>query len=117
MNQPAILIVDDREENLLALERILARVDALVVKAQNGNDALKACLRHEFALALLDVNMPDMNGYELAELMRGGKSHSAVPIIFLTAAYTHEEHIFKGYSAGAVDYMVKPISSGILLNK
>lgn len=115
--QAAILIVDDREENLLALERILAQTDATIVRAQNGNDALKACLNHDFALALLDVNMPDMNGYELAELMRGGMDHSATPIIFLTAAYSREEQIFKGYSSGAVDYMVKPISSGILLNK
>ena len=113
----AILIVDDREENLLALERILAHTDVMIVKAQNGNDALKACINHDFALALLDVNMPDMNGYELAGLMRGEKSHSATPIIFLTAAYTHDEQIFKGYSAGAVDYMVKPINNEILLNK
>lgn len=117
MDKPAILIVDDREENLIALERILSRTEAVLIKALNGNDALKACLNHEFALALLDVNMPEMNGYELAELMRGGKQHSAIPIIFLTAAYIHEQQIFKGYSSGAVDYLVKPLHSEILLNK
>jgi len=115
--RPAILIVDDREENLLALDRLLAQTDAVVVKAQNGNDALKACLNHDFALAILDVNMPEMNGYELAELMRGEKSHSAIPIIFVTAAYRQDEQIFKGYSAGAVDYLIKPLRTEILLNK
>lgn len=114
---PAILIVDDREENLLVLERLLKQTGAVVVKAQNGNDALKACLNHEFALALLDVNMPEMNGYELAALMRGERNHSTVPIIFVSAAYQQEEQIFQGYSAGAVDYLVKPLREDILLNK
>ena len=117
MARPAILIVDDREENLLALERLLDQTKAVVVRARNGNEALKACLNHEFALALLDVNMPEMNGYELAELMRGERSHSAVPIIFVTAAHRQEEQIFKGYSAGAVDYLVKPLQAEILLSK
>jgi len=115
--RPAILIVDDREENLLALERLLDQTEAVVVKATNGNDALKACLNHEFALALLDVNMPEMDGFELAALMRGERNHSTVPIIFVTAAYRQEEQIFKGYSAGAVDYLVKPLRAEILLNK
>jgi len=117
MERPAILIVDDREENLLALERILERTGAVTVKAHSGNDALKACLNREFALALLDVNMPEMNGYELAELMRGEKCLSTIPIIFLTAAYTQQHQVFKGYSCGAVDYMVKPLQPEILLNK
>jgi signal transduction histidine kinase len=117
MERPAILIVDDREENLLALERILERTGAVTVKAHSGNDALKACLNQEFALALLDVNMPEMNGYELAELMRGEKCLSNIPIIFLTAAYTQQHQVFQGYSCGAVDYMVKPLQPEILLNK
>ena len=117
MARPAILIVDNRGENLLALERLLAPTEAVVVKAQNGNDALKACLNHDFALAILDVNMPEMDGYELAELMRGEKSHSAIPIIFVTAAYRQDEQIFKGYSAGGVDYLIKPLWTEILLNK
>jgi len=117
MEKPAILIVDDREENLLALERILERTGAVTVKAHSGNEALKACLNREFALALLDVNMPEMNGYELAELMRGEKCLSTIPIIFLTAAYTLQHQVFKGYSCGAVDYMVKPLQPEILLNK
>jgi signal transduction histidine kinase len=117
VERPAILIVDDREENLLALERILERTGTLIVKAHSGNDALKSCLNGEFALALLDVNMPEMNGYELAELMRGEKCLSTIPIIFLTAAYTQQQQVFKGYSCGAVDYMVKPLQPEILLNK
>ena len=117
MVTPAILLVDDREENLVALERILGRTEASIIKVFNGNDALKACLNHDFALALLDVNMPDMNGYELAELMRGEKCLSTIPIIFLTAAYTQQNEIFMGYSCGAVDYMVKPLQPEILLNK
>ncbi|MFA7382585.1 MAG: response regulator [Desulfurivibrionaceae bacterium] len=117
MAKPAILIVDDREENLLALDRLLAQTGGVVVKAKNGNDALKTCLNHDFALAILDVNMPEMNGYELAELMRGERIHSTVPIIFVTAAYHKEEHIFQGYSAGGVDYLVKPLQAEILLNK
>jgi signal transduction histidine kinase len=117
MRKPAILIVDDREDNLLALERILAGVDADIIRARSGNDALRACLNREFALALLDVNMPEMDGYELASLMRGEKRVSTIPIIFLTAAYSQEQQIFQGYSAGAVDYLVKPIHPEILLNK
>jgi signal transduction histidine kinase len=117
MERPAILIVDDREDNLLALERILERTGAVVVKARSGDAALKACLNGAFALALLDVNMPDMNGFELAGLMRGEKCLSTIPIIFLTAAYTRQHQIFKGYSCGAVDYMIKPLQPEILLNK
>ncbi|WP_027716583.1 response regulator [Desulfuromonas sp. TF] len=117
MDRPAILIVDDREENLIALERILERTDAVIVKAHSGNEALKACLNHDFALALLDVNMPEMSGYELAELMRGEKCLSTIPIIFLTAANTQQHQIFNGYSCGAVDYLIKPLQPEILLNK
>jgi|GEM_PF-1600378 len=117
MDKPAILMVDDQKGNLLALERILQRTGAVTVKAHSGNDALKACLNQEFALALLDVNMPEMNGFELAELMRGEQCLSRVPIIFLTADYTQQHQIFQGYSCGAVDYMVKPLQPEILLNK
>ena len=117
LDKPKILLVDDRVENLLALERMLAYTDAVLVKATNGNDALKLCLNSDYALALLDVNMPEMNGYELAELMRGEQCLSHVPIIFLTAAYTEQHQIFKGYSCGGVDYLVKPLQQEILLNK
>jgi signal transduction histidine kinase len=117
MHKPAILIVDDREENLLALECILTGVDADIIRAKSGNEALRACLNQEFALALLDVNMPEMDGYELAALMRGEKRVSSIPIIFLTAAYDREQQIFQGYSSGAVDYLIKPVHPEILLNK
>ena len=117
MCKAAILIVDDREENLFALERMLSGIDADIIRANSGNDALRACLNQEFALALLDVNMPEMDGYELAALMRGEKRVSSIPIIFLTAADSKEQQIFQGYSSGAVDYLIKPVHPEILLNK
>ncbi|MES2879976.1 MAG: EAL domain-containing protein [Pseudomonadota bacterium] len=112
-----ILIVDDRKENLFVLRGILATLDAEVVEASNGNDALAATLHHDFALAFLDVHMPEMDGYELAALMRGAPRTRCLPIVFLTAAYGEKEQVFKGYEAGAVDYMVKPYDPQVLLSK
>ncbi|MBC8440415.1 MAG: response regulator [Deltaproteobacteria bacterium] len=116
-NQQNILIVDDKEQNLFALERILQRVDAQIIRATCGNDALTASLNHEFALAILDVQMPGMDGYELAELFRSDEKTRHLPIIFLTAVYSDEYHVFKGYEAGAVDFLTKPFQSEILLAK
>ncbi len=115
--QQRILIVDDRPENLLALERTLDEVDAATVRATSGEQALAATLEHEFALAILDVQMPGMDGFELAELLRGDPKTQRIPLIFLTAAYSAEDHIFKGYESGAVDYIVKPYSPAILVSK
>jgi diguanylate cyclase (GGDEF)-like protein/PAS domain S-box-containing protein len=112
-----ILIVDDRKENLLALRGVLAELDAQVVESLSGNDALVETLRHDFALALLDVRMPEMDGYELAALMRGAPRTRRLPIIFLTAEYGEKEQVFKGYEAGAVDYMIKPYDPEVLLSK
>jgi signal transduction histidine kinase len=112
-----ILIVDDRRENLLALEKTLADVDADVVKAGSGNQALAACLNHEFALAILDVQMPGMDGYELAGLLRGDERTRDLPIIFLTAERTDDLYMFKGYESGAVDYIIKPYSPPVFLSK
>ncbi len=112
-----ILIVDDRPENLLACEKILSEVDAEIIKAADGNEALKATLHHDFALAILDVQMPKMDGYELAELMRHDEKTRQIPIIFLSAVYTDEPHIFKGYESGAVDFITKPFNPRIFLNK
>ena len=112
-----ILIVDDKEPNLLALENVLQDTGAEIVGATNGNDALKLTLYHDFALAILDVQMPGMNGYELAELLRGEEKTASVPIMFLSAAYSDEEHVFKGYEAGAVDFVTKPYNPRHLLSK
>ncbi len=115
--RPSILIVDDRPENLRALRQVLSDLDVDVVEADNGNDALKATLYHDFALAILDVVMPGMDGYELASLLRGDARTRRLPLIFMSAAYGAEEQVFKGYESGAVDYLVKPFDPRILLSK
>ncbi len=112
-----ILIVDDKEANLFSLEQILKETDAQIIRAQNGNDALAASLNHDFALALLDVQMPGMDGYELAEWLRSEKKNKDLPIIFVSAVYSSDYHVFKGYDAGAVDFMVKPYKPELLLGK
>ena len=112
-----ILIVDDRPENLFALEQVLNTLNVEVIKAETGNDALIASLNHDFALAIVDVQMPEMDGYELAELLRGQVQTRNLPIIFLSAVYHEEHYIFKGYDAGAVDFIIKPYHPRILLGK
>lgn len=112
-----ILIVDDRPENLFALEKVLSQTGAGIVEASSGNDALLETLHHRFAMAILDVQMPGMDGYELAELLRGNEATRELPIIFLTAAYSDEQHVFKGYEAGGVDFITKPYNSKLLLSK
>lgn len=109
-----ILIVDDLEANLFALERSLGDIGAVLVRATSGSEALRATLENDFALAVLDVQMPGMDGYELAELLRGDPKTSDLPIIFLTANLAEEAAIFKGYEAGAVDYIIKPYNPKIL---
>jgi len=112
-----ILIVDDKAENLFALEKVLGKVDADIIKATGGNEALIASLNHEFALAILDVQMPLMDGYELAEYLREDEKTRNLPIVFLTAVYSDEHHVFKGYEAGAVDFVTKPYRPEFLLAK
>lgn len=112
-----ILVVDDRIENLFAMEKILLKLDCEVYKARSGNEALSHTLRHDFALILLDVNMPEMDGFELAELLRGNEQTSQVPIIFVTAINKEDKSVFKGYVSGAVDYLLKPVDTDILLSK
>ena len=112
-----ILIVDDKRENLVALRSVLDGFDVEFVEADNGNDALAASLHHDFALAILDVQMPDMDGFELASLLRGEPRTRGLPIIFMTAAYGEAAQIFKGYEAGAVDYIVKPYEAMVLISK
>jgi signal transduction histidine kinase len=109
--------VDDKESNLLALGNVLNSVPAEIIKAADGDDALRACLNHDFALAILDVQMPGMDGYELATLLRGDPRTKTVPIIFLSAVYSEDPYVFKGYSSGAVDFITKPFNPAILLSK
>ncbi|WP_339133913.1 MAG: diguanylate cyclase [Candidatus Electrothrix sp. GW3-4] len=112
-----ILIVDDKINNLIALEETFSGVGATFIKATSGNDALREALTHDFALAILDVQMPEMDGYELAQLIRNRKQTSKLPIIFLSAIYSDDFHIFKGYDSGAVDFITKPFSPEILAGK
>ena len=117
MTKAKILIVDDRPENLFVLESLLDNADCAIVKATSGNEALSLMLDHEIALVLLDVQMPEMDGFEVAELMRGSEKTRFIPIIFVTAISKEQKCIFKGYEAGAVDYLFKPIEPIILQSK
>ncbi|AOW77837.1 hypothetical protein A3Q34_13865 [Colwellia sp. PAMC 20917] len=112
-----ILIVDDRKENLIALRQVLGDIDTEIIAVTNGNDALAATLEHRFSLAILDIMMPGMDGYELATYLRGDEKTKLTPIIFVSAAHTDEHDVFKGYEVGGIDYIVKPIVPEILLGK
>jgi signal transduction histidine kinase len=107
--QANLLIVDDLPENLLALEALIKREDRTVFKALSADEALSLLLQHEFALAILDVQMPGMNGFELAELMRGTERTKNIPIVFVSAAGRELNYAFKGYESGAVDFLHKPL--------
>jgi two-component system, sensor histidine kinase and response regulator len=111
------LLVDDLEENLLALSALLQRDDVDILTARSGREALELLLVHDVALAFLDVQMPEMDGFELAELMRGAERTRRVPIIFVTAGARDQYRLFKGYESGAVDFLFKPIEPNILRNK
>jgi signal transduction histidine kinase len=112
-----ILLVDDHEENLLALEAILQDPGYDLVRADSGRAALKEVLKRDFALILMDVAMPDLDGYETAELIRGRARSRRTPIIFLTANNRSDSHVFRGYSVGAVDYLFKPFTPEVLRSK
>ena len=113
----AILCVDDRHENLLALEAILEELHVRIVSAGSGEEALKRLLDDEFAVILLDVQMPGMSGFETAELIKSRERTRHLPIIFLTAISTEPQYIYKGYAAGAVDYLAKPFHPEVLRAK
>jgi len=112
-----ILIVDDRPENLQALKAILSAPDRNLVMASSGRQALAELLKYEFALILLDVMMPEIDGFELARLIKSREKTKAIPIVFLTAIATDVRHIFQGYSVGAVDYIAKPLDPQIVIAK
>ncbi|MEE4241163.1 MAG: diguanylate cyclase [Desulfopila sp.] len=117
MSTAKILIVDDRPENLFVLESLIDAPDVELIRAASGNEALAKVLDHDFALVLLDVQMPGMDGYEVAELMRGNRITRNIPIIFVTAKHKEQASIFKGYDSGAVDYLFKPLEPVILKGK
>jgi response regulator RpfG family c-di-GMP phosphodiesterase len=112
-----ILLVDDREENLIALEAILGSLEQELVRARSGEDALKALLMHEYAVILLDVVMPGMDGFEVARDIKRRKKTRDVPIIFLTAVNSDPDYAFRGYAAGAVDFIAKPFDPWVLRAK
>src|SRR3984957_17252553 len=111
------LLVDDLEDNLLSLEALLRRDGLILLKARSGDEALELLLQHDVALAPVDVQMPGLDGFELAELMRGNERTRRVPIIFVTAGNVNAQRRFRGYEAGAVDFIHKPIESDILRSK
>ena len=112
-----VLLVDDLDENLMALEALLRREGLEILQAPSGREALELLLTHDVALALVDVQMPEMDGFELAELMRGSERTRSVPIIFVTAGSRDLQRIFRGYDAGGVDFLFKPVESRVLRNK
>jgi signal transduction histidine kinase len=111
------LLVDDLEENLLALSALLQAEDVQLLKARSAAEALELLLLHDFALAFLDVQMPETDGFQLAELMRGSERTRHVPIIFVTAGSQDQQRLFKGYDSGGVDFLYKPLDPRIVKNK
>src|SRR5712691_4464156 len=112
-----ILIVDDKPQNLLALEGILDPLEQNLLYAHSGEDALRQLLHHEVAVILLDVQMPELDGFETAALIKQRERTKHIPIIFVTAISKDEEQVFRGYSAGAVDYVFKPFNPDVLRSK
>ncbi len=112
-----LLLVDDRPENLASLEALLDDGVRELLSATSGEQALQLLLSHEVSLVLLDVQMPGMNGYEVARLMRGNRKTRGIPIIFITAIERDEAAAIRGYQAGAIDYIMKPVNSVVLQSK
>lgn len=116
-NTQNVLIVDDKVENLVSLEAVLSSLDVNILKAQSGRDALSILMKHDIDVVLLDVQMPEMDGFEVCQLMKGQKRTANIPIIFITAIISDEQNILSGYVSGAIDYIVKPFNPKILVNK
>jgi len=114
---PKILIVDDQFANVQALERILENLKITIIQAFSGKEALSAAIRHDFALILMDVQMPIMDGFETAKILMSNNKTTNIPIIFITAYSREEKDIWKGYETGAVDYIFKPVEPAILKSK
>ncbi|MEA4903175.1 PAS domain S-box protein [Desulfitobacterium sp.] len=116
-HQVNILLVDDRSENLLALEAVLSSQEYHIIKANSGQEALRWVLKEDFALILLDVQMPGLDGFETARLIKRRKKSRDIPIIFITALSQASEHVQKGYASGGIDYIFKPFEPSILIKK
>ncbi|MBQ0755385.1 MAG: response regulator [Gammaproteobacteria bacterium] len=112
-----LLLVDDQPANLVSLEAILDDEDRVLIKANSGSEGLKVLLKEDISLVLLDVQMPGMDGFEMAELMRQRKDTQTIPIIFVTAISKEKQYVFRGYQVGAVDYLFKPLDPVILQSK
>ena len=112
----ALLVVDDRPENRAAMRAMLGQ-DYTVVEASSGAEALRLLIDHEFAVLLVDILMPEMNGFEFAEIVHKRARTASVPILFITAAATDGELVFRGYRVGAVDYLIKPVDAEIVRAK
>jgi response regulator RpfG family c-di-GMP phosphodiesterase len=117
MIEQRILMVDDQPSNLVSLDAILEAEGRVLLKATSGPEALKILLREDVSLVLLDVQMPGMDGFEVAELMRQRKDTQSIPIIFVTAISKEDKYVFRGYQVGAVDYLFKPLDPVILQSK
>ena len=117
MDKAKILIVDDLQENLYSLEQIIEKDDREIISATSGNEALKLARKHEFALVITDVQMPEMNGFEFIEIFRSKKNTQNIPVIFATAINKEKQYVIKGYSEGAVDYLYKPLDPDIVSAK
>ncbi|WP_241674620.1 response regulator [Candidatus Methylobacter oryzae] len=117
IEKPKVLIVDDLPANRIAMRKLLNRLNCEVVEAGSGNEALTCCINQDFAMVLLDVNMPEMDGYEVARLLKDEPTTQHIPVIFVTAAHEDMEHQLRGYRTGAVDYIQKPVDDLILLSK
>ena len=115
--KPKILTVDDRPQNLYLLQRVLSQLNVDILQAASGAEALGLALENDFCVAIVDVQMPEMDGYELVELMRGNERTATLPVIFVSAIYSDEYHHRKAYDAGAVDFMSKPFIPEILISK
>ncbi|MFA5971112.1 MAG: response regulator [Lentimicrobiaceae bacterium] len=116
-NLPNLLIVDDNKENLAFLRSVLRKTHVNLFEALSGSEAMKKTHGVELALAIIDIQMPGMDGYELAIKINNERVGAKVPIIFLTASYFNEMDVFTGYNSGAVDYLFKPVTTHILLSK
>ncbi len=117
LEKPKILVVDDNLPNLIAMRKLLGRLNCEALQASSGNEALALCVNYDFALILLDVDMPGMDGYEAARLLKEEPITQQIPIIFVTAAFEDQEHRLLGYKTGAVDYIQKPVDDLVLLSK
>src|SRR5215203_4013620 len=117
LGRPAVLIVDDVPDNLLALEATLRRDDVEIITAGSGREALEVLLRRDVAVVILDVMMPEMDGFEVADLIHGIERTRHVPVIFVTAAARTDYRVFTGYETGAIDFLFKPIDEHVLRAK